>query len=76
MNKQNPFQGNNIDNAFDIHPAAVKTWIENLPLGSTGETSKQIYCALKQINQQNNRLIHHLEYLEAISPTQSLFLLY
>lgn len=62
------------DTIFDIRPAPVKKWVEELPLGSTGESSKLIYHALKQINQQNNDLEHHLEFLQIITPT--LILLY
>jgi len=54
---------------FDLRPFAIKKWVEELPLGSTGETSKQIYYALKKVNQQNNSLEHHLDFLEAIAPT-------
>ncbi|MDH5395126.1 MAG: hypothetical protein OEW97_02550 [Gammaproteobacteria bacterium] len=56
-------------NNFDLRPAAVKQWIENLPLGSTGESSKQIFRALKTVNSQTNTLQQHLDFLEAITPT-------
>lgn len=70
MNKQDDnFKLSMADDFFDVRPAAVKIWVENLPLGSTGETSKQIYLALKKVNHQENKLSHHLEFLEAISPT-------
>ena len=72
MNNQNTNQQPGTEDIFDIRPAAVKIWIENLPLGSTGETSKQIYHALKRVNQQNNSLERHLEFLESISPTLTL----
>ena len=72
MNDQNSIQQNSDKVTFDIRPAAIKTWIENLPLGSTGETSKQVYHALKRVNRQNNPLEHHLEFLEAITPTLTL----
>ena len=58
---------------FDIHPTAVKNWVQQLPLGSIGESSKLIFHALQKVNQQNNRLDHHLEFLEAITPTLVLF---
>jgi len=57
---------------FDISPNAVKKWVSQLPLGSTGESSKQIYHALRKVNQQQNSLDHHLEFLETVSPTLSL----
>ena len=69
VDKQNSFFQNDIEEIFDVRPASVKIWVENLPLGSTGETSKQIYQALKKANQQDNNLSHHLEFLGVISPT-------
>ena len=71
MDKQTDNQTTHSQEAFDIRPAAIKKWIENLPLGSTGETSKQIYRAIRIVNQQNNTLSHHLEFLNALSPTMS-----
>lgn len=59
-------------NIFDIRPAAVKNWVEHLPLGSTGESSKQLYHALRQVNQQENSLDHHLEFLQTVAPTLTL----
>jgi len=67
-------QQNKAENIFNIQPAAVKKWINDLPMGSTGESSKRLYHALKQVNNQDNSLEHHLEFLETISP--SLALLY
>ena len=72
MTTQNKAQHNSIEDIFDIRPAAAKVWIENLPLGNTGETSKQIYQTLKKVNLQNNSLEHHLEFLESIAPTLAL----
>lgn len=72
MNIHNSQTKDNIQNIFDIHPATVKKWVEQLPLGSTGESSKQLYHALKQVNCQQNSLEHHLEFLELISPTLTL----
>ncbi len=63
---------NNTTRIFNIHPVAVKKWVEELPLGSTGESSKQLYHALKKVNQQNNSLRHHLDFLEIITPTVTL----
>ena len=63
---------NTAQNIFNIQPAAVHKWVNDLPLGSTGESSKQLYHALKQVNNQKNSLEHHLEFLETISPTVAL----
>ena len=57
---------------FDLRPAAIKKWIEELPLGSTGETSKRLYHALKQVNRQENSLDRHLDFLESLAPTITL----
>ncbi|MDH5659795.1 MAG: hypothetical protein OEY65_02255 [Gammaproteobacteria bacterium] len=72
MNTQNSQKQNSVQDIFNIRPAAVKKWVEELPLGSTGESSKQLYHALKKVNQQHNSLDHHLEFLETISPTLTL----
>lgn len=72
MNTHSLNTKNNVQNIFDIRPATVKKWAEELPLGSTGESSKQLYHALKQVNQQHNSVEHHLEFLELISPTLTL----
>lgn len=57
---------------FDLRPVVIKKWAEELPLGSTGESSKQLYHALKKVNRQNNSLEHYLEFLETIRPTLTL----
>lgn len=63
---------NDNQQTFDLRPAVIKKWISNLPLGSTGETSKQLYHAIKKVNQQNNSLDQHMEFLESIAPTLTL----
>ncbi len=72
MNTLNSSTTTNTQDIFDIRPAAVKKWVKQLPLGSTGESSKQLYHALRQVNQQQNSLEYHLEFLELISPTLTL----
>ena len=72
MNNYSSNTKNSTQNIFDIRPAAVKKWVEELPLGSTGESSKQLYHALRQVNQQQNSLEHQLEFLETIAPTLTL----
>ncbi len=66
MAKQKPNQSTA---EINISPAAVKKWIEELPLGSTGETSKQLYHTIKRVNQQDNSISKQLDFLEAIAPT-------
>ena len=41
-------------------------------MGSTGEASKQLYHALRQVNKQENILDQHIEFLETIAPTLAL----
>lgn len=65
--KQKPEQ-----NIFNLQPAVVKNWVDNLPMGSTGEASKQLYHALRQVNNQENTPSQHLEFLETIAPTLAL----
>ncbi|MCW9030000.1 MAG: hypothetical protein OQK58_00775 [Gammaproteobacteria bacterium] len=72
MTAQETQQQKNTQAGFNIQPAAVKKWVNDLPLGSTGESSKQLYHALNQVNKQNNSLDHHIEFLETISPTVAL----
>lgn len=72
MASQQTIKQNHAQNIFNIQPAAVKNWVNNLPLGSTGESSKQLYHAIKQVNNQTNTLDHHLEFLETITPTLTL----
>lgn len=68
MTKHGIHHQENSQNNFTVQPAFVKKWVKDLPLGSTGESSKQLYHALKQINHQENSLEEHLEFLEAITP--------
>lgn len=74
MTKYGTDHQNNTQDNFTIQPAIVKKWVKDLPLGSTGESSKQLYHALKRVNRQDNSLDHHLEFLETITPV--LVLLY
>ncbi len=60
------------ENIVNIQPSAVKKWIDDLPLGSTGESSKQLYDTLRKVNKQTNSLNQHIEFLEAIAPTLTL----
>lgn len=64
--------GTQSQSSFDIRPVAVKKWINDLPLGSTGESSKLLYHALKSVNTQNNNLDQQLNFLEAIAPVINL----
>lgn len=39
--------------AFDSRPASVKNWIERLPMANVGETSRQLFEALNDLNHQD-----------------------
>ena len=54
---------------MDLRPTVVSKWIADLPLGSTGETTKQLYHALRQLNKQESSLQQKLVFLETLSPT-------
>ena len=71
MTTEQPVKPTPKENIFNIHPAAVKSWVENLPMGSTGETSKQLYYAIRQVNKQKNSAVKQLEFLETLAPTIS-----
>lgn len=72
VNTHNSKIQDNEQKTFDLHPASVKKWVEEIPLGSTGESSKQLYHALKRVNSQSNNLDQHLNFLETITPTLTL----
>lgn len=50
---------------FDTHPRAVKQWLDNLPIAHIGETSRQLYHALRAVKRQEDvdvrRRFHFLE---------------
>ncbi len=57
----------NTDN-FDIRPAAVDAWLKQLPLAHIGETSRQLYSAMRGVNRQDNVPVkEHFILLEGIS---------
>ena len=72
VSNQSTAEHSNVATTFDVRPSAINKWVAELPLGSTGESSKQLYHAIKKVNQQQNSLEHHLQFLESISPVVSL----
>lgn len=53
--------------AFDTRPAAVIRWVEELPLGNTGEAAQRIYQTLKEVNSLAIPLGERLEMLEVLA---------
>ncbi len=41
------------NDSFDSRPASVKSWIEALPMANIGETTRQIYAAVNDLNHQD-----------------------
>lgn len=60
---------------FDIQPSAVKTWIDNLPIAHIGETSRQLYTAMRHVNRQDDVPVKHcFLFLEAVAAPLSMIL--
>jgi len=53
---------------FNTQPQAVDEWLENLPIASIGETARQLYMAMRDVNRQDNVPVkHHFHLLEGIT---------
>ena len=53
---------------FDTNPSAINSWLENLPIASVGETARQLYMAMRDVNRQESVPVkHHFHLLEGIS---------
>ncbi len=53
---------------FDTRPASVDKWLEDLPLASVGETARQVYSALRNVNLQDDLPVKNLfHFLECVS---------
>lgn len=60
--------------AFDTRPKHIDAWLEELPLGDTGECARRIYVALKEVNKldiSKNARLHVLNVLS--SPAYDIF---
>jgi hypothetical protein len=53
--------------AFDARPQAVKRWVQELPLGNTGEAARQIYSAIREVNRLAVPLDNRLGMMEALA---------
>ena len=60
---------------FETHPRAVDQWLDNLPIASIGETARQLYMAMRDVNRQDTvNVKHHFHMLEGICEPLSLIL--
>jgi hypothetical protein len=53
---------------FDASPAAVPRWVEALPIVNIGETARQLYQALCDLNRQDIPAAHRFKALELLRP--------
>lgn len=53
--------------AFDTRPAAVKKWLEELPLGHVGEAARRLYAVLREVNELDIDVHHRFEFLEQVT---------
>lgn len=60
---------------FDTRPRAVKHWLDNLPIAHIGETARNLYTALRSVNQQDDIPVKHLfNLLEGITEPLNMIL--
>lgn len=60
--------------SFDIRPAALETWLAQLPVASLGETCRQIFLALYEVNRTQQPLLQRLDFLERLAEPLALVL--
>lgn len=53
-------------NSFNTQPEAVRRWLAALPLGHVGESTRQIYGALYQVNRLDIDVHQRLDFLEQV----------
>ncbi len=60
---------------FDTRPRAVKQWLDNLPIAHIGETSRQLYTAIRAVNRQEDVPVkQRFHFLEGVSESLCLIL--
>ncbi len=52
--------------SFDIRPAKLEQWVESLPMGNVGETARQVYQALRELNRLKHPWSDRLNFLETL----------
>ena len=55
--------------SFNVRSGAVAQWLENLPAGNVGETTKLIYNALQEVNHLDISWKERYRFLEQLRPT-------
>lgn len=60
--------------SFDIRPPALNAWLAQLPVASLGETCRQIFLALYEVNRTQQPLPQRLEFLERLAEPLALVL--
>lgn len=55
------------DEGFDLRPAAIRSWVEELPLANTGVAAQRIYKAVREVNALAVPLDGRLELLEVLA---------
>lgn len=55
------------EGAFDTHPAAVKRWVQALPMGNAGEAAKRIFGAIREVNALKVPASDRLEMMELLA---------
>jgi cyclic-di-GMP-binding protein len=56
------------DGAFDTRPARVEAWLATLPMANVGETTRQLYRALREVNALDISPSQRLKFLESVRP--------
>ena len=60
---------------FDTTPRAVKHWLEMLPVAHIGETSRQLFTAMRDVNQQEAVPVkHQFQFLEGVAEPLNMIL--
>lgn len=60
---------------FDIHPRAVKQWLDTLPIAHIGETSRQLFGAMRGVNRLEHVPVRQRFYfLEGVSEPLNMIL--
>lgn len=55
--------------AFDLRPRKVDEWLDSLPRANVGETARQVFEALVEINRCEYSYQHRVHFLEALRET-------